>query len=141
MEYQSHILAHVYVGTDLSPCQFSSPQGKTKDYYSICCVLWEKFKKGQKTCKISGFQLEYSELSPLHPLLWRFFYWSVSTEECFITTNCKKLLAFVLETKKDILFTVCKKKEFLSLVMVNEKIILFGWGPTMVYLDTPQVRI
>ena len=67
MEYQIHILVHVFVDTDLSPCQLLSPQEEAKGYYNFFYILWEKFKKGQKNCKISGFQLGYSELSPLHP--------------------------------------------------------------------------
>ena len=67
MVYQKYILALIYVGTDLYPWSFSRPQGKAKGYYSIICVIWEKNKHGQKIWKISGFQLGYSKLSPLHP--------------------------------------------------------------------------
>ena len=66
MEYQIHILVHVYVGTDLSPCQLLSPLEEAKDYYWLfLCFLWEKLKT-EKISMISGFQLRYSELSPLH---------------------------------------------------------------------------
>ena len=66
MEYQIHILVHVYVGTDLSPCQLLSPLGEAKDYYLLFYVFMGKIKKRTKISMISGFQLGYSEMSPLH---------------------------------------------------------------------------
>ena len=68
MIYQIDILAHVYIGTNLSSRRFLSPLGKAEGYYSICYVLWGKNKKkDKKYSMISGFQLGYLELSPLHP--------------------------------------------------------------------------
>ena len=48
MKFQKVLLGHVYVGTNLSSCQFRSPQSKAEGYYYFFVFLWEINKKGQK---------------------------------------------------------------------------------------------
>ena len=46
---------------------FQDPKAKPKAIIQLFVFYGKKFKHGQKTWKISGFQLGYSKLSPLHP--------------------------------------------------------------------------
>jgi len=39
MKFQKVLLGHVYVGTNLSSCQFRSPQSKAEGYYYLFCVF------------------------------------------------------------------------------------------------------
>ena len=39
MKFQKVFLGHVYVGTNLSSCQFRSPQSKAEGYYYLFCVF------------------------------------------------------------------------------------------------------
>ena len=48
MKFQKVLLGHVYVGTNLSSCQFRSLKAKPRAIIIYFVFLWEINKKGQK---------------------------------------------------------------------------------------------